>query len=638
MVESQYFRFDRATERQYSRQRGAALVSTLILFSGIAGLVYATTAVSTLDVKRSRRALDGVKTRQVAESGLELGMHYLSAAITNAGSHDPLSGIENLFGGVETITPFLGEPLMDGTQQLGAVSVSVTLDEVSATSCLVTIVSSGYLPDAPANLDPGERVTSWSAVSTVVEYELAPSEVFNNGYFINNWGWFYGSTIECNGNARSNGQFDAAGYTPTVTGQPIYDAVDGSGGTATLTGYQDDNGDGLSDGNDGGIFSGWDIVGAQNVQGNGGNAINQHDFDEQVAMPNLSDLSAYEEQAIAASSSISIGGVPIATAVYGDDAGELGNLYLNGTAANPIVIDGPVVVQGNVIVSGYVTGQGAIYASGNVYLPDSVQYVDPPATTRPADNTQAATEQWLSDNWDKDFLGLFAAENVVVGDHTDSLWRHYVGGWMNSSLNQSAEDAGEDGIPNTYAGQDGVVGTADDDVLEGDGVFTVELYTAEDDALGLIPPGSAIGDVIPGTGEDIDGDGVYDGTTTLADLDFTVALDTANWGGNMPVGGIADYGDISTLYANTLDAVFYTNHSFCYLVLGGTAARINGALVSRNENVVYGTPSLEVNYDCRLLGGASGMAGGLLPKVMAPPVVRRWTELDRDPNRYLVNP
>ena len=33
---------------------------------------------------------------------------------------------------------------------------------------------------------------------------------------------------------------------------------------------------------------------------------------------------------------------------------------------------------------------------------------------------------------------------------------------MNSSLNKSEEDAGEDGIPNTIAGKDGILGTADD--------------------------------------------------------------------------------------------------------------------------------------------------------------------------------
>ena len=104
----------------------------------------------------------------------------------------------------------------------------------------------------------------------------------------------------------------------------------------------------------------------------------------------------------------------------------------------------------------------------------------------------------------------------------------------------------------------------------------------------------------------------------------------------MPVGGIRRYRDIATLYANNFDAVFYTNHSFCYVVLGSQVARINGALVSRNENIVYGTPSIEINHDSRLLGGTAGVAGELLPKVMQPPMILRWQELTGDPNRNLV--
>ncbi|MBK7875840.1 MAG: hypothetical protein IPJ77_08820 [Planctomycetes bacterium] len=205
-------------------------------------------------------------------------------------------------------------------------------------------------------------------------------------------------------------------------------------------------------------------------------------------------------------------------------------------------------------------------------------------------------------------------------------------------MNQSAEDAGADGIPNTVAGRDGILGTADDDVLEGDGVFTVEYYTEADAAAGLIPPGRNVGDVIPGSGEDIDGDGAYDGATRLASVNLTTPLTPANWGGNMPGSGIAAYSAIASLYANQLDGVFYTNHSFCWLVLGGAAAQVNGALVSRNENIIYGTPSLNFNHDARLLGGASGKAANLLPRDLLPPRLLRWSKLDTDPNRYLGAP
>jgi hypothetical protein len=169
-------------------------------------------------------------------------------------------------------------------------------------------------------------------------------------------------------------------------------------------------------------------------------------------------------------------------------------------------------------------------------------------------------------------------------------------------------------------------------------VFTVEHYTQADYDLGRIPPGKSIGDPIPGTGEDIDGDGAYDDSADLGDVTLKTPLDSAHWGGNMPVAGIANYSDISSLYANHLDAVFYTNHSCCYLVLGGASAEINGAVVSRNENIIYGTPTIEINHDPRLLGGTSSPAAKLLPSTLAPVEQLRWETLDRDPNRYAVKP
>jgi hypothetical protein len=611
-----------------------ALAATLVVFVGMVGLTFATLALSNVEVRDSRSSVDELRARYLAESGVERARRLVASAIQKGGAA-PLESVVALFDGEPSTMPFPGNQQFDGDAVVGGYAVTLTLLEQTAAAVTLRIDATGYLPDAPANLAEGEQLDAWHAVTTTVRYELEPSEVFDYAYFINNWGWFYGNTIFANGNTRSNGQFDIAGYAPTITGQPTYEEVAFQGGVASLTGYRDDNGDGLTDGNDGGVWSGWDIVGGSKMKGNGAKASNQHEYDEQVPMPNLSDLAQYEAKALEHGSKITIDGAVMTNAVYGDETGEKAGLYLVGTAAKPIVLDGPVVVDGDVIISGHVTGQGAIYASGNVYVPNSIVYVDGPSTDRPSSNSEADTEAWLTANWDKDFLGLFSAENIVVGDHTHTTWKSYVEGWMKSSLNKSEEDAGEDGVPNTKAGLDGILGTADDDVLEDDGSFTVEVYTVVDEELGLIPPGFEVGDTIPGSGEDIDGDGQYDDTTTLADIAFDTALNTTNWGGNMPLAGISKYSDIATLYAYNLDAVFYTNHSFCYLVLGSSDAVINGALVSRNENIVYGTPKFVTNYDCRLLGGVTGMAGDLLPQIVGTPRTLVWRRLDEDPNRQV---
>ncbi len=615
-----------------SPQRGSALVSTLVVFVGISGLLIASTTMSSVEVKQARRSLDELQASAVTEAGVEMSKLRFQRAADQSASLDPLAGIAAMFDADGRCELFAGEPLLDNGISVGSFSSTAYLLDRTNRQIDVRIDTTGYLPDTPDNLAPGERVEAWEAHSVTMRFSLDGSDVFDYAYFINNWGWLYGNSIYCNGNARSNGQFDAGGYKPTITGQTIYDGLEWNGAKANLIGYQDDNGDGLMDGNDGGIFSGWDIVRSDRVRGNGGNEENQHDFEASVPMPNLSNLTMYEDMAAAQNSSISIGGTTIVQGVLGDDPGEKQHLYLVGTNSNPIVIDGPVVVRGDVVISGVVEGQGVIYSGGNTYVPDSITYKRAPNHERPINNHQANVEAWITSNQNRDFLGLFSAENVVVGDFTDPTWRSYVSSWMSSSMNQSAEDAGEDGIPNTRAGRDGILGTADDDVLEGDGVFSVEYYTAADAAAGTIPPGFSIGDVIPGSGEDIDGDGRYDSTTTLADLDFQSPLNTANFAGNMPSGGISNYSSVSSMYANNLDATFYTNHSFCYMVLGAQPAKINGAMIARNENIIYGTPSIEINYDCRLLGALDGLLGDMMPRVLAPAEVLQWRREYEDPH------
>ena len=62
------------------------------------------------------------------------------------------------------------------------------------------------------------------------------------------------------------------------------------------------------------------------------------------------------------------------------------------------------------------------------------------------------------------------------------------------------------------------------------------------------------------------------------------------------------------------------------------AIQMNGALVSRNESIIYGGPSLNFNYDCRLLGGSASLIGDMLPRTLSPFWLHDWMVLDTDPN------
>ncbi len=621
-------------------ENGSALAILPVSLIVAVGLVIATLAMSTSNVTDTYRETRKMQAYYVAKAGIERQVFDLKLMTQTAVLIDPFKALEDFHNkktyddGVQ-LKPFPspplqeallspeGQPVLAATQLLnngvslpGTFDVSMRIEgfdplnpgTMSNSRRFVTIRSTGWVPNK------GAANAVNHTIETTVLVELTSSEVFDYAYFVNNWGWFYGNTITSNGNVRSNGQFDAGSYTPTVNGSPRYLGANGS----DLYGYMDDNGDGLRDGNDGGVYAGWDIVGSQNIKGMastqvGGQYVNQRDYDGKIEMPNLTDLSLYEQHGISTNASVKIGGTQIVDAVFGDDPGESGNLVLFGTPSNPVEINGTIVVRGSLIIKGTVTGQGVIYAGGNVYVADDVTYSNPPVTIRPAGQTEADFETWLQNNDSADALGLFAREHVVLGDYTNSQWRSYVNGWMNSSMNKSEEDAGEDGIPNTAAGLDGLVGTSDDDVLEGDGIFSIDTYDALQQSLGQIPPGKTIGDPIPGTGEDIDGDGTYDGHFHLSEFDLPASLTSGQWGGNLPSGTTA-FNQIATRNIANFDAAMYTNHALAGLILAwGNTVRFNGCVVSRNESIVYGADGLEVNHDARLLGGGDNF-GYYLPR------------------------
>jgi len=599
---------------------GSALVIVMIIMVVIIVLCMATLAISSSEVRSAAVAKQRVQALFVAEAGVELHIQAIRQMLDKTGLAAPFGAIDALAG----TTPITAEPMTKDGTSVGQFTVTITaVEAVGDATRYVTVHSQGFVPSA----DAPNKVTR--TVTATLRVQVGRSGVFDHVYFINNWGWFYGDTIHADGNVRANGQFDCATYTPTIDGVPVYESVEG----ADLQGLV----------SEGGIYAGWDII-ADDVKGTAKQTWTQEDADagdctqeqvgtykyqygflDQIPMPNLTDLSLYEEAAKNNGSWIKAGDEVVCGPVLGDDPGEPQHLYLEGTKQDPIEISGLVVIRGSVIISGVVTGQGSIYAGGNIYVPKNLEYENAPQPLpSPSTRTESALENWLDHNNEKDSLGLFAREHIVVGDYTNGTWQSYVNSWIHNSKNKSKEDAGLDLIPNTRAGRDGILGTADDDVLEDDGVWTVDHYTQEDADHGLIPSGKQVGDVIPGSGEDIDGDGQYDGTTSLTEFNIPASLTTTDWAGNVPAG-TPSYGAISTMEVHHLDAAFYTNHAIAMVTLASNKhLNINGCIISRNESIIYGTKSLRLNYDYRLMRGG-GQFGLHLPKVLKPIEVLLWT-------------
>jgi len=622
--------------RRFEQPEGSVIVTVLFAAVVLGALVYATTLIARTELSDSRRDLDKVRTLALAESGAEMGIEKIRVAIDRTRYVDPMFGIRSLFqwtasGGYKSYKPFVALPIQDSGKKTGSVTVSMTAKE-RANGLDITILSTGYYPAAPQSLPPGSVAPKSTSIRAIIRVETKTSRAFDYGYYLDNRAWFAGPSMTINGNLFTIGRFDGGGSAMTIDGQATYDSLSWPGGNAALSGYRDLNNDGVFNGDEGTIFSAWDIVGAGSILGNGGQPANQHQFQEPLRMPNLANLSVYEPIATSSGGSISVGGTVYSNAILGDD--ELtNNLWVVGTAADPIEVTGTVVIRGTLVISGVVSGRGAIYVGGNIHIPNDLTYLNGPATARPTDKTKATTEAWLTANRDKDLLGLFARENIVLGDHTDVNWRSPITNWLGSAKCVSGEDRGVDGIPGNKIGMDNVASTADDDLLEGDNLHLVEFYSFDDMAEGMIPPGFGPGDPIPGSGEDLDGDAVADPPLSITMFDLPGPLGPSLWIYNS-ASAPGSYSDVSSMTMSHVDGLLFANHAVVGVSTSGSPYIINGGIWSRNEAIVNGGGGLTVNYDCRLLGGDTSVAAEKfkLPQRVAPIRTLSWSILEFDPN------
>lgn len=581
------------------RERGTVLVVVLIMAVVIAAFCITNLLLSNVESQGTYAGIQRDKALFVASGGVEDQCKVFKDIMKVTLLKRPFFKAFEDMAGQHTIQR---RPLISDGITVGEYDVVIDrVQPVDAWHRDIGITATGYVPSA----DDPRAVTR--TVSAVVRVGIEGSNAFDYVYLIDNWGWHQGNRFIANGNVRTNGQFDFGGCQAQMDGIPRFEKLpDGTLGEMI---------------EEGGVYASWDITGAENLSGVTARDRNLHQFVPPEPMPNLSDLSEYELLAKAENSTITINGTVMANAVVGDDIGEQPNLYLEGTAEQPIEMNGTVVVRGNLIIKGYINGQGAIYSTGNIYVAGNLQYMNP-LKPIPFPRTKVAVVNWIENNAASDLLGLFAVEQVVVGNFNDAVWRDQIGQWVSDPRNMSEEDAGEDGMPNTRPGRDGILGTADDDVLENDDVWTVEHYTEMHAEHGLIPEGFQVGDAIPGTGEDLDGDGQYDPGTQMSDFDLNVPLSKQYWEGNFPEAAPASYAELcSNNYGtsiNRLDAIFYTNHTFAMHQRGtGFMVDINGGLIARNEAIIYEGKNLTMTHDLRLLQEE------LLPHIVLPKVWKR---------------
>ena len=502
------------------------------------------------------------------------------------------------------------------------------------------------LRSAPANAGSRAEVTFFATASRMtgngqaesvtiaerVSFGVDRSKVFDYAYFVNNYGWFEGSTITANGGVRANGDMSLS-QSPKVNGD-VYAAVneelgvpgDITNGTGTMDNkstYRSsqygttDRARPLQKSSDDGGYNAPTTVTPADLT-----ARLHANLAEGIDMPWISGLNEYIEYGKELKSSLRQGGTYyINNANPGDpnygyyqgtgpsgDASLPDNhaLVLEGTQTNPIRINGPVVVSNDVVIKGYVTGQGTIYSSRNIHIVGNIQYVNPPNWA----NKEAASG---NGNSTKDLLCLAAKGNIVMGDCTASGWldntlkkvltqRPYVqpydcaqaddGSWIDGDIGYPK--AGDDYYPKfagNYTAADG-----------GNKVTREAVYRKEWN-------GRRWQDVFD-------------------HYEYKAAT------GRRYYDSVVEPNEISSRYKSAItqiDAVLYNNHGI-FGKLG--QCTINGSLVCRNEGMIF-SGRLYLNWDYRLYSGSPENVMNQLvgmPLGTGKPIVQFWQEVPDDWN------
>jgi hypothetical protein len=416
----------------------------------------------------------------------------------------------------------------------------------------------------------------------VVRFGRQSSHIFDHAYFINNFGWLWGSSITMHGDVRSNGNFSTKdalvngdvlasenpeiGAAGTVEGGSRHQSIADYNATAPANARPTNPSAPTEDLNSNGVLD-------EGEDANGNGVLDEYyrkgGYDGEsellpsqaaVEMPYLGDLEYYRNLAVAEGGTLSQGGTTVVDAVLGDVVGEKDSILLVGTDANPIVLDGPVVVESDVVLRGVITGQGTIYAGRNVHIIGDLKYADGPSWEKPVYD---GDELWKV-NKTKDMVGLAAKGSIVIGNYTTSDWKTTLSKYQTPPFT----------VPYPVDPTDDVNGYASYEV---DGVPWFDgNYTSYDG------------------GKKDNGSG---GTTDRRF--YESSFSDADIIANSQAG-----------YVTRVDAITYTNHLYTGRV---GATTFNGTIVARDEGIVYST-KLIVNYDIRVRGNGYEQIDIYLPR------------------------
>ena len=271
------------------------------------------------------------------------------------------------------------------------------------------------------------HTTSTVTIEERIRFALMRSRVFDNAYFVNNYGWFQGSSITANGDVRANGNLyldsgcivNGRAYAAKNDELNVIGTIQNKGKMQSRSEYWSSCGTSArpsSPAYNGGADYGGGYEAPVTVTTQDLND-RLHPYEDELTMPYISDLTEYIKYAqetggrlsggisykIDSSGNITQSSLGTINAHYsgagpsGDTSlSDKGALVLEGTASNPIVIDGPVVVDSDVVIKGYVKGQGTIYSGRNIHIAGDIKYMNAPSWPHPDTNPDATAQSNLS--------------------------------------------------------------------------------------------------------------------------------------------------------------------------------------------------------------------------------------------------
>jgi len=422
-------------------------------------------------------------------------------------------------------------------------------------------------------------------IEEVVRFEPVRSRVFDYAYFINNFGWFWGNSIDAQGDIRANGNFSFGSYTPLVNGNPYASPNPDNGALGTIVGQAPTRWSLLNYYQNAPARARPGSPPATNApswpMGYDGN-MTLYTNQPLLEMPFIGHISDYEWLATNNNGWIKQGTNTIVTGVYSGlgpsrvtNGADMGCLILDGSGTNPpIEIKGPVVVRGDVIIKGTFTGQGTIYAGRNIHIAGDIIASNAPAWPHPDTNATATATNSMS----RDLLGLCAKGSTLMGNYTDPTWVAKVTPYL---------------VP----------------------TFTKPYrIDATDTNIGYGTSYDGTNWWFNGRYADVDGGYRMNGTNQIQRRYYQSSIDTNVFRSL-----------VQSTRISRIDAVLYNNH----LVSGyvGTAAGItfNGSVVSRDEAIVYNN-HVYLNWDIRLGSHAAEGINIWLPVSLASPSTIRFRE------------